>query len=68
MQEVQLLWSGQFERIQRDPVLSEVAAVIHITRITATGGVPGSLCPVISLLLTRLIHAQLFFRARMGDI
>lgn len=39
-----LIWSGQFERIQRDPVLSEVAAVIRITRITATGGVPGSLC------------------------
>jgi P22_AR N-terminal domain/ORF6C domain len=39
-----LAWSGQFERIQRDLVLSEVAAVIRLTRITATGGVPGSLC------------------------
>jgi hypothetical protein len=39
-----LTWSGQFERIQRDPVLSEVVTVIRLTRITATGGVPGSLC------------------------
>lgn len=39
-----LTWSGQYERIQRDPVLSEVAAVIRLTRITATGGIPGSLC------------------------
>jgi hypothetical protein len=39
-----LAWSGQFERIQRDPVLSEVATVVRLTRITATGGIPGSLC------------------------
>lgn len=39
-----LAWSGQFERIQRDRILSEVATLIRVTRITATGGSPGSLC------------------------
>lgn len=39
-----LAWSGQFERIQRDLILSEVALLIRITRITATGGSPSSLC------------------------
>src|SRR5260370_10449414 len=39
-----VVWSGQFERIQRDRILSEVAALIRVTRITATGGSPGSLC------------------------
>jgi len=28
-----LAWSGQFERIQRDRILSEVAQLIRITRI-----------------------------------
>ena len=39
-----LTWSGQFKQIQRDRILSEVAALIRVTRITATGGSPGSLC------------------------
>jgi hypothetical protein len=39
-----LAWSGQFERIQRDQILSEVVTLIRITRMTATGGSPSSLC------------------------
>jgi hypothetical protein len=39
-----LSWSGQRERIMRDPVLSEEARFVRVTRTTATGGIPDSLC------------------------
>jgi len=39
-----LAWSGQFERIRRDPVLNEALAVVRVTRTTATGGVPDMVC------------------------
>lgn len=38
-----LSWSGQRERTNRDPVLSEEMAVVRVTRTTATGGVPDML-------------------------
>src|SRR5260370_998207 len=39
-----LSWSGQRERTMRDPVLSEEVALVRVTRTTATGGIPDSLC------------------------
>lgn len=41
-----LRWSGQFERIRRDPVLSEEAKLIRVTRINSESqrGRPDSLC------------------------
>jgi hypothetical protein len=37
-------WPGQYERIQRDPVLSEVVKFIRVTRINPAGGRPELLC------------------------
>ncbi len=37
-------WAGQRERIYRNPVLAQAAAVVRVTRSTATGGVPDMLC------------------------
>lgn len=41
-----LVWSGQFERIQRDAVLSEEAKLIRVTRINSESqrGRPDNLC------------------------
>jgi hypothetical protein len=39
-----LSWSGQRERTMRDPVLSTEVALVRVTRTTATGGIPDSLC------------------------
>ena len=39
-----LSWSGQRERTMRDLVLKEEAALVRVTRSTATGGIPDSLC------------------------
>ena len=39
-----LSWSGQRERTMRDLVLKEEAALVRVTRTTATGGIPDSLC------------------------
>ena len=47
-----LAWSGQFERIQRDRILSEVAQLIRITRIKSESqrGRPDNLCLPIEFL------------------
>lgn len=50
-----LTWSGQFERIQRDEVLSEVSRGIRVTRIPAQGGTQEMLCLPIEYL-----HGWLF--------
>lgn len=39
-----LAWNAQYERVQRDPVLNEVAQLVRITRIGPTGGRPEYLC------------------------
>jgi hypothetical protein len=39
-----LSWSGQRERTIRDRVLSQEVALVRVTRSTATGGIPDSLC------------------------
>src|SRR5256885_10523763 len=41
-----LAWSGQFERIQRNPVLSEVAELIRVTRMKSESrrGNPDNIC------------------------
>lgn len=39
-----LVWSGQYERLQRDEILSEVAQLIRVTRINSQRGNPDSLC------------------------
>lgn len=41
-----LAWSGQFERIQRDRILSEVSELIRVTRINSETqrGRPDNLC------------------------
>jgi hypothetical protein len=41
-----LAWSGQFERLQRDPILSEVSQLIRITRMKSEDrrGNPDALC------------------------
>jgi uncharacterized protein YqgV (UPF0045/DUF77 family) len=39
-----LAWSGQFERIKRDPVLSEAVQSVRITRTNPQGGDPEVLC------------------------
>jgi hypothetical protein len=39
-----LAWSGQYERLQRDEVLSEVAQLIRVTRINSQRGNPDSIC------------------------
>jgi hypothetical protein len=39
-----LSWSGQRERTTRDLVLKEEVALVRVTRSTATGGIPDSLC------------------------
>lgn len=39
-----LRWSGQYERIQRDEVLSEVAQLIRVTRINSRRGNPEAIC------------------------
>lgn len=39
-----LAWSGQFERIQRDPVLSEAAHSIRVTRTPQEGGEQALTC------------------------
>src|SRR5690606_23664420 len=38
-----LRWSGQYERIQRDEVLRDVARLIRVTRINPKGGRPDTL-------------------------
>ncbi len=45
-----LSWPGQFERLKRDPVLSEALTAVRVTRTTATGGVPDMLCLPLKLL------------------
>lgn len=45
-----LSWSGQRERTMRDPVLSAEVALVRVTRTTATGGIPDSLCLPIEFL------------------
>lgn len=37
-------WSGQYERIKRDPVLSEATRFIRVTRINTAGGRPELFC------------------------
>jgi hypothetical protein len=39
-----LSWSGQYERLQRDEVLSDVSALIRMTRIVERRGNPEQLC------------------------
>lgn len=39
-----LSWTGQYERIQRDQVLSEMAQLIRVTRIKSRRGNPVELC------------------------
>lgn len=39
-----LAWSGQFERIQRDEVLSSVLRFVRMTRTNTPGGAPNILC------------------------
>lgn len=39
-----LSWSGQYERLQRDEVLSDVATLIRVTRISERRGNPEQLC------------------------
>ncbi len=39
-----LSWSGQRERTMRDLVLKDEVALVRVTRTTATGGIPDSLC------------------------
>jgi len=39
-----LAWSGQFERIKRDPVLSDAVQSVRVTRTNPQGGDPDVLC------------------------
>jgi ferritin-like metal-binding protein YciE len=39
-----LAWSGQYERLQRDEVLSEASRLIRVTRINSQRGNPDSIC------------------------
>lgn len=39
-----LSWSGQYERIKRDPVLAEALQFVRVTRTNSAGGDPTSLC------------------------
>ena len=39
-----LSWSGQFERINRDPVLSGEVRFVRVTRTNDRGGDPDTLC------------------------
>jgi len=39
-----LAWSGQFERINRDPVLSGEVRFVRVTRTNSRGGDPDTLC------------------------
>jgi hypothetical protein len=39
-----LAWNAQYERVQRDPVLSEVAQLVRITEVGKSGGRPEYLC------------------------
>ncbi len=39
-----LAWSGQFERINRDPVLSKEVRFVRVTRTNSRGGDPDTLC------------------------
>jgi hypothetical protein len=45
-----LVWSGQYERIQRDPVLSEALQFVRVTRTNSAGGDPTVLCLPLKLL------------------
>ena len=50
-----LSWSGQSERVRRDPVLFEEMKLIRVTRINSEGGRPDTLCLPIEFL-----HGWLF--------
>lgn len=39
-----LSWSGQYERIKRDPVLNEALQFVRLTRTNPAGGNPTTLC------------------------
>ncbi len=62
---LRLSWSGQFERIDRDPVLREEARLIRIRR-TAQGGNPETLCLPLDYLTEMSMRPSLFLRFGMA--